>query len=272
MTVVPTVLGGFWSAVTGTLPTVFPFCWWLVVLQDHFSRRIQGFELFKREPASVMIRAFLDRAFEAAGTIPKHVIVDKGRQFDCEAFRAWCRGHGIRWRYGAAGKKGSIAVIERLIRTIKTECARVIRVPSNIQAMRAELDTYAAWHNGHRPHTHLGGRTPDEVCFDRKPANELPRARRSSFSSSGSQSTSLIHRFRHDWSVVTANSELMPETFFLSATISPVRYSAKWRRSGSLTKTEPKTSRASWTTVGNSTMPGMGGPSTAVADPTRCWQ
>jgi transposase InsO family protein len=127
LTVVPTALGGFWSSVTGTLPTVFQFCYWLVVLQGHFSRRIQGFELFKKEPASAMIRAFLDRAFEAMGAVPKHIILDRGRQFDCEAFRAWCRGHGVRWRYGAAGKKGSTAVIERLIRTIKTECTRAIR-------------------------------------------------------------------------------------------------------------------------------------------------
>jgi hypothetical protein len=31
LTVVPTVLGGFWSAVTGTLPTVLPFCYRLLV-------------------------------------------------------------------------------------------------------------------------------------------------------------------------------------------------------------------------------------------------
>ena len=31
LTVVPTVLGGFWSAVTGTLPMVLPFCYRLLV-------------------------------------------------------------------------------------------------------------------------------------------------------------------------------------------------------------------------------------------------
>jgi transposase InsO family protein len=175
MTVVPTFLGGFWSSVTGTLPTVFPFCYWLVVLQDHFSRRIQAFEVFRREPASATIQAFLDRAFEAIGVVPKHVILDRGRQFDCEAFRRWCRRYGLKWRYGAAGKKGSIAVIERLIRTIKTECTRAIRVPFSAEAMRAELDAYVRWHNQHRPHTHLRGRTADEVYFGRRPANEVPR-------------------------------------------------------------------------------------------------
>jgi hypothetical protein len=122
-----------------------------------------------------MVRAFLDRAFEAVGAVPKHIILDRGRQFDCEAFRTWCRGHGIKWRYGAAGKKGSIAVIERLIRAIKTECTRVVCVPFHVEAMRAELEAYVRWHNEHRPHTHLRGRTPDEVYFGQKPVNEQPR-------------------------------------------------------------------------------------------------
>jgi hypothetical protein len=62
-----------------------------------------------------------------------------------------------------------------VIRTIKTECTRVIRVPFDIDAMRAELDVYVRWHNEHRPHTYLRGRTPDEVYFGRPPANEAPR-------------------------------------------------------------------------------------------------
>ncbi len=41
--------------------------------------------------------------------------------------------------------------------------------------MGAELDIYVRWHNELRPHTYLGGRTPDEVYFEREPANEAPR-------------------------------------------------------------------------------------------------
>src|SRR4029453_15414937 len=48
-----------------------------------------------------------------------------------------------------------------------------------------------------------------------------------------------------------------PPDGFLSAIISPVRYSAKWRRSGSLANRSPKISTASFTTVGKSTMVGI---------------
>ena len=82
---------------------------------------------------------------------------------------------GIKWRYGAAGKKGSIAVIERLIRTINDEFTRRILVPLAADRFREDLAVFGLWYNGHRPNTGLRGRTPAEVCFDRKPANEAPR-------------------------------------------------------------------------------------------------
>src|SRR5271166_3064301 len=72
-----------------------------------------------------------------------------------------------------------------------------------------------------------------------------------------SHSESVRNRLRQDWSVVWANSRLIPSTVLRSATISPVRYSAKCRRWHSLPKRSPYWARASCTTWGNSTIPGM---------------
>lgn len=176
LTVIPTILGGFWSMLwPGTLPQMFPFCYWMAVAEDHLSRRAMGFRLFKRRPTSAQVRAFLPRAFRDAGVVPTHLICDKGKQFDCHGFRSWCRRRGVKWRYGAAGKHGSIAVIERLIRTIRDECNRRITVPLRIASTRAELSSWLHWYNGYRPHMTLRGRTPDEVYRDLEPANEQPR-------------------------------------------------------------------------------------------------
>ena len=41
--------------------------------------------------------------------------------------------------------------------------------------MRTEVARYVDWYNQHRPHQSLRGRTPDEVYFDRAPANQMPR-------------------------------------------------------------------------------------------------
>ena len=106
-----------------------PFCWWAAVVIDHFSRRVYGFALFTKMPTSADVCAFLDRVTKRTGKKPKHIITDKGRQFFCETFKAWCRTCGIRPRFGAVGKHGSIAVLERFFRSMKTECTRRILVP-----------------------------------------------------------------------------------------------------------------------------------------------
>jgi hypothetical protein len=85
------------------------------------------------------------------------------------------RRRGIRPRFGAVGKHGSIAIVERFIRSMKEEGLRHILLPLCRRDFRRELDLYLVWYNGRRPHTALGGATPDERYFGRRPANRTPR-------------------------------------------------------------------------------------------------
>ena len=87
-----------------------------------------------------------------------------------------CRRHGIGLRWGAIGKYGSIAVVERFIRSLKDECTRVlIAVPLSKTAFARELDHFVDWYNAARPHSRFGARTPDETYFNRFPASRRPR-------------------------------------------------------------------------------------------------
>jgi len=175
LTVVPT-RGGFWVPwFPFTWPQRWPFSWWVAVALDQASRRVVGFAVFKRRPTSLRVCAFLDRVIGRIERTPKHVITDRGKEFYCRPFKRWCRRHGIRPRFGAVGKHGSIAVIERVIRSMKTECARRILVPLRLAAMRHELGCYATWYNEHRPHQALGGCTPLEAYEGVPPANAKPR-------------------------------------------------------------------------------------------------
>jgi putative transposase len=158
-----------------TLPQSWPFCWWIAVVIDHFSRAVIGFAVFAKRPTSAEMQRFLDRAALRARDPPRYVITDKGRQFWCQSFRRWCRRRGIRPRFGAAGKRGSIAVVERFIRSLKDEHTRLILVPLTLGAMRREISLYTAWYNEHRPHMALVGRTPSEVYIGTRPANAKPR-------------------------------------------------------------------------------------------------
>jgi len=176
LTTVPTALGFWTSWVPFALPQAWPFCWWVTLAVDHCSRRVMGFAVFRRQPSANAVRGHLGRLFQAAGHQPRHLVTDQGRQFVAREFRRWCRRHGIRQRFGAIGKYGSLAVIERCIRTLKDECTRrLIVVPYRLTAFDQDLGLYFSWYNGHRPHTRLGAATPDEIYYHRRPAVRSPR-------------------------------------------------------------------------------------------------
>jgi len=72
-------------------------------------------------------------------------------------------------------------VVERFIRSMKTECTRQIRVPLDLRSTRDEIGAYAQWHDDHRPHQALHGLAraemhPDAVPRDRTAGFE-PRPR-----------------------------------------------------------------------------------------------
>jgi putative transposase len=175
LTLVPTRLGFWTSWLPCSLPQCWPFGYWVAVVIDHFSRRAMGFAVFQKDPDSRDVRCFLGRAMHQAQAKPKYLICDKGKQFWCRGFKDWCRRKGIRPRFGAVGQHGSIAVVERFIQTVKVGCTRRIQVSFRAKTFRQELLWFAAWYNQHRPHTTLGGRTPDEVYFQKRPANQSPR-------------------------------------------------------------------------------------------------
>ena len=175
LTLVPTRLGFWTSWLPFSLPQCRPFGYWVAAIIDHFSRRAMGFAVFQKDPDSRDVRSFLGRAMHQAQARPKYLICDKGKQFWCQGFKDWCRRKGIRPRFGAVGQHGSIAVVERFIQTVKVECTRRVLVWFRAKTFRQELLWFAAWYNQHRPHTTLGARTPDEVYFQKRPANQSPR-------------------------------------------------------------------------------------------------
>ena len=175
LTTVP-IGSGFWATwLPFSLPQCWPFCWWIGVVIDHYSGQIMGVTLFGHQPTSEAMRAFLGRVMHATKAMPRHLVTDKGPQFWNDGFQAWCRRKDIKPRFGAIGQHGSIAVIERLILTLKQGLAWLLLIPLRRQAFLHELRLLAAWYNSNRPHMSLGGRTPDEVYHHHRPANRKPR-------------------------------------------------------------------------------------------------
>jgi transposase InsO family protein len=65
----------------------------------------------------------LSRIVDLTGRAPKYTVTDQGPQFQ-DVFRRWCAAHRIKPRFGAIGRHGSIAVVERSILSLKNELRR----------------------------------------------------------------------------------------------------------------------------------------------------
>jgi transposase InsO family protein len=175
LTTVPTMLGFWVPWIPLSLPLIWPFCWWVAVAIDHYSRRVVGVAVFTQNPSASDAQRFLARVIKAAGGAPKDIITDKGSQFTDDDFGLWCKKRGVRQRFGAVGKYGSIATIERFMRTLKQEGTRQILVPFARVAFERDLSLIVSWYNSSRPHSSLSAGTPDEVFFGRRPACRAPR-------------------------------------------------------------------------------------------------
>ena len=174
LTVVPTSAGRWVPWFPFSVRQVWPFVWHVAFVVDHFSRAVIGFAVFRKEPTAEETVSVKAAAVATAGKAPRHLVTDKGSQFTSKRFRQWCLAKGIRQRFGAVGKYGSIAVIERFIKSVKMECTRRIAIPMGLNDLREELTMYVRWFNQVRPHQTLDGQTPAEIYA----ARPLPHASR----------------------------------------------------------------------------------------------
>ena len=139
----------------------------------HFSTQKVGGHLHDGPNLPIFRRERSVDTYSEAGSKPKYIVSDKGPQFR-DHYRGWCASRNIKPRFGAVGQHGSIAVVERFIRTLKTECTRCIVISLILKRFEAELSLYLTWYNEHRPHSTLHGRTPSEVSDGRIPARDRP--------------------------------------------------------------------------------------------------
>jgi hypothetical protein len=77
----------------------------------------------------------------------------------------------VKQRFGAVGKKGSIALIERLWRTLKDTLGLRLIGPLVAEDLMVKVEIGLLHYAHFRPHQALGGATPAEVYFGRTPSH-----------------------------------------------------------------------------------------------------
>ena len=174
LTVVPTA-HGFWIPwLPFAIGLHWPFCYWVVAVLDHFSRKCLMVHAFRSQPSTDDVTSVLDTAIAIAGKAPKHIVSDQGSQFR-DDYDLWCQATGIKPRFGAIGQHGSIAIIERFILSLKNECTRRMLVPLSLAPFQDELLRYVSWYNEYRTHQSLAGCTPNEICDGTRSARDASR-------------------------------------------------------------------------------------------------
>jgi putative transposase len=152
-------------------------CWGLWTIQvlvaiDHFSRKVLCVVPLEGPNAGWIVEA-LGQAMQKHGA-PKHIISDQASVFVGDVFAALLKPWNIKPRVGAVGKHGSIAVTERVIKTLKYEWLRCVPLIKGFDHLALLCSEFETWYNAWRPHMTLEGLRPDDFYYDRKP-EELKR-------------------------------------------------------------------------------------------------
>jgi putative transposase len=137
---------------------------------DVFTRMPLSAKVFFREPFSADIARFVSRTARCHGR-PVHFVSDRARCFTAQLFRGRLRRLGVKQRFGAVGKKGSIALIERLWRTLKGSLGLKLLRPLAAEDLRLKVELGLIHYAHFRPHQALGGATPAEIYFGKAPAH-----------------------------------------------------------------------------------------------------
>ncbi|WP_413462954.1 IS3 family transposase [Leptospira noguchii] len=110
-------------------------------------------------PSERVVR-ILNEVIEVYG-LPKQIVVDNGPEFTSKSFLKWTQEKGIDIHFTTPGKPTENAFIESFNGKMRNECLNENWF-KNIEEARRLVEDWRNFYNSERPHSSLGGRTPEE--------------------------------------------------------------------------------------------------------------
>lgn len=104
----------------------------------------------------------LNRLIEVRGK-PLMVVSDNGTELTSHAILRWQQEHGVEWHYIAPGKPIQNAFVESLNGRFRDECLNE-HLFQGLSAARRIIEAWRLDYNDDRPHTSLGGLTPNKFA------------------------------------------------------------------------------------------------------------
>ena len=133
---------------------------YLVAIMDWATRKVLAWRLSNTMDAEFCIQA-LEEAVALFG-VPEIFNTDQGSQFTSPRFTDVLKDAGVRISMDGRGRWMDNVFIERLWRSMKYECVYLHAFETGSE-LRAGLAKWVSYYNAERPHSGLGGRTPDEA-------------------------------------------------------------------------------------------------------------
>ena len=132
---------------------------YLAVVMDWFSRKALAWRISVTMDTAFCVEA-VEEALERHGA-PEIFNTDQGSQFTSEVFTGLLKANGIRISMDGKGSWRDNVFVERLWRSVKYEEV-YLRAYESVQEARAGLGRYLEFYNARRPHSSLGGMTPNQ--------------------------------------------------------------------------------------------------------------
>ena len=133
---------------------------YLVAVMDWATRRVLSWRLSNTMDVEFCVAA-LEEAMARFGR-PEIFNSDQGSQFTSPRFTDMLTEAGVRISIDGRGRWMDNVFIERLWRSLKYECVYLHAFETGSE-LRAGLARWIGYYNTHRPHSALGGQTPDEA-------------------------------------------------------------------------------------------------------------
>lgn len=154
-----------WCADISYIPMRHGFMY-LCAIMDWATRRILAWRLSNTMTTDFCVEA-LEESISRYGK-PEIFNTDQGSQFTDKDFTGLLKGHHIDISMDGRGCWRDNVFIERFWRSIKYE-EIYLRAYADGHEASAGIGAYIALYNGHRPHSSLGGKTPDSAYFKQMP-------------------------------------------------------------------------------------------------------
>lgn len=150
-----------WVTDITYIPTRQGWCY-LAAVVDLYSRKVVGWSVAKTMTAELALSALRMAKLWRHPTGRVLVHSDQGSQYTCAAWRQYAEDNDIELSQSRRGNCWDNAVIERFFGSLKSEWIKE-RCYEGVDSAKRDINKYIIeYYNMWRPHTHLGGLSPNE--------------------------------------------------------------------------------------------------------------